>query len=302
MVFQLQYRGTFIDIDSEPQHSKKRSSSLPARPMEDPHNNEERIHHQSYLSSLSDSAEQLRQSQLQKAWFAKQFQAQALAHKQDSETASLSTHEDSLLPSMGHCSSSGDASSVPSMGMLPDLETDHQQGTSTGTELNPGSVGHPEVCRKPCICFAAGQCSNGRDCGYCHCEHSNAGRGSHHLDKRQREMIQNLSDVQLLQLIVKPMRKRVESMGFQVPAVELLHVTEQRLADLQHCQDPVRMESSPVPHKMLSRLSRLLEAVPLSDLCGILKKNLTDGPTTELVWEALTNLREAMAKEQQLKG
>ena len=31
----------------------------------------------------------------------------------------------------------------------------------------PGSVGHPELCRRPCIYFAAGQCRNSADCNFC---------------------------------------------------------------------------------------------------------------------------------------
>ena len=30
-----------------------------------------------------------------------------------------------------------------------------------------GSVGHPELCRRPCIYFAAGQCRNSADCNFC---------------------------------------------------------------------------------------------------------------------------------------
>ncbi|CAE7257158.1 unnamed protein product [Symbiodinium natans] len=50
-----------------------------------------------------------------------------------------------------------------------------------------GSLGHPEVCRRPCIYFIAGNCENGRACAYCHIEHTEK---TPKLDKRQRTIMQ----------------------------------------------------------------------------------------------------------------
>lgn len=33
-------------------------------------------------------------------------------------------------------------------------------------KTRPGSVGHPELCRRPCIYFAQGQCRNSADCSF----------------------------------------------------------------------------------------------------------------------------------------
>ncbi|CAK9008571.1 Putative tRNA/rRNA methyltransferase Rv0881 [Durusdinium trenchii] len=35
-----------------------------------------------------------------------------------------------------------------------------------------GSLGHPQVCNRPCIYFAAGNCASGAGCSYCHVEHT----------------------------------------------------------------------------------------------------------------------------------
>ncbi|CAE7608156.1 unnamed protein product [Symbiodinium natans] len=38
--------------------------------------------------------------------------------------------------------------------------------------FNIGSIAHPQVCRRPCMFFLAGQCRNGVDCGFCHLPHN----------------------------------------------------------------------------------------------------------------------------------
>jgi len=55
--------------------------------------------------------------------------------------------------------------------------------------LNPGSVGHPELCWRPCLFFAQGKCENGLACVYCHASHP---RRAAHLDKRNREVLQSI--------------------------------------------------------------------------------------------------------------
>ncbi|CAK0856390.1 unnamed protein product [Prorocentrum cordatum] len=36
---------------------------------------------------------------------------------------------------------------------------------------NAGSMGHPEMCVRPCLYFLRGECANGGGCKFCHCEH-----------------------------------------------------------------------------------------------------------------------------------
>ena len=35
-----------------------------------------------------------------------------------------------------------------------------------------GSVGHPHLCRRPCVRFLRGECDDGTDCGFCHVHHA----------------------------------------------------------------------------------------------------------------------------------
>lgn len=55
--------------------------------------------------------------------------------------------------------------------------------------LNPGSVGHPELCSRACLHFAAGRCRNGGDCDFCHATHT---KPTKQLDKRQRDALRSL--------------------------------------------------------------------------------------------------------------
>ncbi|CAE8720509.1 unnamed protein product, partial [Polarella glacialis] len=90
---------------------------------------------------------------------------------------------------------------------------------------NPGSMAHPELCRRPCIYFAAGSCANGSACGYCHLSHEH--RPSH-LDRRHRDMLSNLSETECLALLLPVLRCRAESTGLAAEAVEVLALLEDK--------------------------------------------------------------------------
>ena len=52
-----------------------------------------------------------------------------------------------------------------------------------------GSLGHPEVCRRPCIHFLRGCCLKAQTCAYCHVQQHDRMRN---LDKLQREFFATL--------------------------------------------------------------------------------------------------------------
>eukprot|EP00435_Cladocopium_sp_Y103_P061264 s786_g22.t3 len=60
-----------------------------------------------------------------------------------------------------------------------------------------GSRGHPQLCRRPCIRFAKGECTLGDACGYCHLSHES--RFS--FDKRQRALLQEMETGSLLMCV-----------------------------------------------------------------------------------------------------
>eukprot|EP00930_Biecheleria_cincta_P081322 TRINITY_DN7016_c0_g2_i3.p1 TRINITY_DN7016_c0_g2~~TRINITY_DN7016_c0_g2_i3.p1 ORF type:complete len:296 (-),score=53.63 TRINITY_DN7016_c0_g2_i3:125-1012(-) len=228
MALKLFYRSTFIDVDD--------SSDEPMRP---------RSQSQPPCSrSFAEFAEV-------------RLEAKALLQKAeeqprtDTETALTFCSSTSLhnfarqlrtLTSMSSVSSKGPATSGPrSDGSMLNKCGGFRQApsclSSTGmTQAEPdmgkdtvralpsqGSRGHPEVCRRPCIYFAQGDCQNGSACGFCHFDHE--GRASH-WDKRNREMLKRMTLADLLPLVLKLARKRAQDIGMLREACGVLQVLE----------------------------------------------------------------------------
>ncbi|CAJ1338438.1 unnamed protein product [Effrenium voratum] len=84
-----------------------------------------------------------------------------------------------------------------------------------------GSLGHPELCRRPCIYVATGECLNGDACSYCHMPHMEK---VPKLDKRQRGIVQSLSRSELLALVLKFCRPKARRFG---PAREILSLLKE---------------------------------------------------------------------------
>ncbi|CAE8743590.1 unnamed protein product [Polarella glacialis] len=159
-------RSTFIDVIEPHQqaHVKTRSQSVPANraapACED-------VELSSYVSSLGQRAEQL-----------------AVLSRRCSETVMAAVSKDALASQdVETCSTASPTSSPHTRTSTSDASTcspcmlislfDHVPDSQTvpvppATLPNPGSMAHPELCRRPCIYFAAGSCANGSACGYCH--------------------------------------------------------------------------------------------------------------------------------------
>lgn len=103
---------------------------------------------------------------------------------------------------------------------------EHEEAQS-GTTDNIGSVGHPELCARPCIYFAAGFCANGVSCGYCH--HNHEARSAH-LDKRHRALLRTLPEEDRLALLLPVLRRRADVLGVREEAQELLTILKSRTA------------------------------------------------------------------------
>eukprot|EP00929_Paragymnodinium_shiwhaense_P068161 TRINITY_DN34253_c0_g1_i1.p1 TRINITY_DN34253_c0_g1~~TRINITY_DN34253_c0_g1_i1.p1 ORF type:complete len:717 (+),score=173.37 TRINITY_DN34253_c0_g1_i1:92-2242(+) len=70
---------------------------------------------------------------------------------------------------------------------------------------NPGSVGHPEICLRPCIYFAAGSCEVGDKCSYCHLEHS---KRPCRLDRRHRTKLKQAALCDLVADVIPILRRK----------------------------------------------------------------------------------------------
>ena len=92
-----------------------------------------------------------------------------------------------------------------------------------------GSLGHPEVCQRPCIYFQSGLCQNGSACNYCHLFHSEKfGK----LDKKQRTLLQGLSYEEFVVFILPFIQEQIKQMEqIHLDASELLPLLQAAAAE-----------------------------------------------------------------------
>lgn len=104
---------------------------------------------------------------------------------------------------VGHhtSSSSGDESASPS------VTGGRRDGVTLprGTEGSVGSVGHPEMCARPCMFFESGSCANGAACDFCHMEHATRPAK---LDRWQRDALRAMSPERAKALILPVLWQR----------------------------------------------------------------------------------------------
>ncbi|CAJ1337811.1 unnamed protein product [Effrenium voratum] len=131
-----------------------------------------------------------------------------------------------------------------------------------GAFLNPGSVGHPEVCNRPCLFFLAGTCQNGASCSYCHLEHAHR---QPHLDKKQRTLIQKLPQSSLLNLIVSLLESRAETAAFTKEGGHILE--EMKLWEAKCLK--LEAASTPQPKRELMKLHYFLRKLTFTGMLGL---------------------------------
>ena len=68
-------------------------------------------------------------------------------------------------------------------------------------KLSPGTCGHPEFCRKPCVHWQYGHCTRENGCDYCHEIHHGDSRFVK-FHRRQREWLSATPERELLLLLL----------------------------------------------------------------------------------------------------
>eukprot|EP00434_Breviolum_minutum_P042680 symbB.v1.2.038005.t1/scaffold5777.1/size39392/3 len=116
-------------------------------------------------------------------------------------------------------------------------------GKPAGSWPSAGSLGHPEVCSRPCIYFMQGQCHSGEQCKYCHLEHQER---TIKFDKRQRSLLQGLDHKQILDLVAPCCEVRARAGGFVEEASEIMKM-------MQDGSEPVRASA----RKLLKQVSKM---------------------------------------------
>ncbi|CAJ1449622.1 unnamed protein product [Effrenium voratum] len=121
--------------------------------------------------------------------------------------------------------------------------------------MSLGSLGHPELCRKPCLFLRFGSCDKGSACHFCHRDHESGRK----LSRRQREDLRSLDEAQRLALTLPHLRAK------QLPAEQLLSLLEKHLASLP-------LAKCGIPEKRLKALSRSLGTWKFGQLLNLCRE------------------------------
>eukprot|EP00440_Ansanella_granifera_P061159 gb/GFBE01066299.1/.p1 GENE.gb/GFBE01066299.1/~~gb/GFBE01066299.1/.p1 ORF type:complete len:300 (+),score=62.76 gb/GFBE01066299.1/:1-900(+) len=291
MDFHLGYRFTFLEVhdkeDGDTTCLRPRSRSMPA----------DRFRWQTgesftdnYVSSLAERARELHQVMCAKG--VKEIQANHKSIKADYDTSGsvwnaptscslppVSNEEVGLVPT---------SSTLPAVtwtaGTLPKVD---EGELPLEAAPNGGSVGHPEICRRPCMFLASGSCMNGFACGYCHLPHTEK---PVHLDKRQRELITKLSRARMLELITRHVRARAAKKNMLDDASELLCIMQ------DWTRQEITNEDIPTHKKILAKLDHVLGKMNIAGLVGhALRCCSQEGEFLERVSGAMQRMRSKLA-------
>ena len=158
------------------------------------------------------------------------------------------------------------------------MMTDPERFSLAGSwELSVGSLGHPELCHKPCIFVNYGSCPAGSACHFCHDGHS----GKRRLTRKQRDEMKRLGEADVLALVLPHLLAK------KLPGQEeLVSLLEQHLASLRVEEKPSAMS---VNIQGLNRCLASLKFRQLMDLCECKELGL--------IQESLSNLQASIAAQ-----
>lgn len=160
----------------------------------------------------------------------------------------------------------GQSSSSDSSATIDSRMASRRVRRTTTSTTNPGSWGHPEACRKPCLYFSQGICHSGVNCGFCHMPHFVVTSG---LDKRQRELISEMPHQEVVALVYPHLRARAESSQFPEECHKVLSVVCLEL--------PARIRVF-LHQDVLDRLNRVLDHLSFSSLISLICKKYDRQP------------------------
>ena len=142
---------------------------------------------------------------------------------------------------------------------------------SEAASYSAGSIGHPNLCARPCSFFAKGHCRYGRRCNQCHERHEQLQSLP---NKKQRAYLRDLNEAQIWRLLWPYLRAQVEtwelSAGDPRPVIELAH---QRFKHLVRSG-----ANSVVPCRVAHELSGVLRSMNFSGLMDIALGRLNPCP------------------------
>ncbi|CAE6962679.1 MTPC1 [Symbiodinium natans] len=288
MALELQYKFTFIDVDehdpSEGQRHARCQSSPPSVGRRSATDMGMEVHDEE--NAMRGYVDMLKQKQGETNF------ARALSQKAHGPFGiDLDASPASTAPGSAGAWSPGqstDADDSPVSFMEGSPCSGSPDGRVAALELLPshGSLGHPEVCRRPCIYFSAGHCENGNACAYCHLPHMEK---PPKLDKRQRTIIQGLSRQELMALVLEFCRTKAEQVGFVEEVSEVLELLE-----AESCS--TRAFAATMSDRDIRNLNKTMSRMNFSNLIGLVTHQTPSRPfnaseSSERLTVALERLR-----------
>ena len=176
----------------------------------------------------------------------------------------------------------------PMVGHVPSEDIPSEGGESPMQDkpkCNPGSAGHPELCRRPCIYFALGQCTNEADCNFCHLSHNNR---SATLDKSQRQVIKQMSQHAFLSMLLQSLQSKAAEGCFELDAEDVLQLFREQIGRL-------RAIPSKVPKTKIMNLEKALMRMTFFSVASLTSRGSFDTGFIELCKEKVTFLRQKVA-------
>jgi hypothetical protein len=240
----LQYRMTFIDVLEEQPAvtSAKRGRSLPAM-LERPSRSED-MELNGYVTSLMQRSQQI----------------PILARLRSQRTSQEQSSSPKIKLAAWDAAAWDDTFSTTSTTLTPAslLSAAKAAPSTVAVEealplVNPGSAGHPELCRRPCIFYAQGKCTSGSSCTYCHFEHN---QRSVNFDKRQREHLRTLSEAERLALVLPVLKQKALTNGLLAQTHKVLELLESHQSLLPR----------PLLQRETGKLQKTMSKMPFSTL------------------------------------
>eukprot|EP00439_Symbiodinium_sp_Y106_P035444 s5016_g4.t1 len=250
----LCYRRTFIDEES-PAAAVRRARSAP--PAGETPVDAETVQVNKELAELSIRAQETWGMPLELKFCSKKSESQCalrlyrellLKHSCGS-TLETSQDEVSTIPSAGWSREQSEEDEVQIDGTSPSAEiaeilAPREEPEAAVAGENPGSYGHPEVCRKPCIFFQAGQ---------------------------QRALLRRLNATGMLTFFIPPLEKRAEEAGIQDKAAGVLDRLQEALNESS--RSPTTLAADDAEY-----LQHLLDKMTFGNLMAMLLHNLGSSP------------------------
>ena len=175
----------------------------------------------------------------------------------------------------------------PMVGHVPSEDT--SEGDESPKEgkpkCNPGSAGHPELCRRPCIYFAMGKCSNEADCNFCHLSHSNR---SATLDKSQRQLIKEMSQHEFLSMVLRCLQSKAAEGHFELDAEDVLQLFQVQISQ-------TGATSSKVAKTKVMNLERALSRMTFFSVASLTSRMNLSGSFLDVCKEKVGELRQRLA-------